>query len=159
MSKHFFYDYKVDLQDQLGKLFRKKLSELDSERARLAQLDAAQELIVDYFNGLESSLADIIIVSDNKIHLIREGSMIVKFTMFDNFVKFTRFEQAIEVEIGEYDKTSKIVEARIIGNIIPGEKKCVVKRIGKVHDGSHFDDKTINFFMNEAFGSLKELEG
>lgn len=158
MAKHFFYDYKVDLQDQLGKLYRKKLSELDSERARLAQLDAAQELIVDYFNGLESSLADIIIVSDNRLHMVREGSMIIKFTMFDNFVKFTRFEQAIEVEIGEFDELSKIVEARIIGNIISGEKKCVVKRIGKVHDGSHFDDKTINFFMNEAFGSLKELE-
>ncbi len=158
MAKHFFYDYKVDLQDQLGKLYRNKLSELDSERARFAQLDAAQELIVDYFNGLESSLADIIIVSDNRMHMVREGSMIIKFTMFDNFVKFTRFEQAIEVEIGEFDEMSKIVEARIIGNIIPGEKKCVVKRIGKVHDGSHFDDKTINFFMNEAFGSLKELE-
>jgi len=158
MAKHFFYDYKIDLQDQLGKLYRKKLGELDSERARFAQLDAAQELIVDYFNGLESSLADIIIVSDNRIHMVREGGMIIKFTMFDNFVKFTRFEQAIEVEIGEFDKMSKIVEARIIGNIIPGEKKCVVKRIGKVHDGSHFDDKTINFFMNEAFGSLKELE-
>lgn len=158
MAKHFFYDYKIDLQDQLGKLYRKKLSELDSERARLAQLDAAQELIVDYFNGLESSIADIIIVSDNRLHMVREGSMIIKFTMFDNFVKFTRFEQAIEVEIGEFDEMSKIVEARIIGNIIPGEKKCVVKRIGKVHDGSHFDDKTINFFMNEAFGSLKELE-
>ena len=158
MSKHFFYDYKIELQEQLGKKFRKELKELEAERTKQGQLDAAQAIVEEYFNILESSLSDIILISDNRLQLIRDGSMIVQFKMFDNYVKFTRFEHAIEVEIGEFDTETKIVEARIISNIIPGEKRCVVKRIGKVHDGSHFDDKTINFYMNEVFGHLNLLE-
>ncbi len=158
MSKHFFYDYKVELQEQLGKKFRKELKELEAERTKQGQLDAAQAIVEEYFKILESSLSDIILISDNRLQLIRDGSMIVQFKMFDNYVKFTRFEHAIEVEIGEFDNETKIVEARISSNIIPGEKRCVVKRIGKVHDGSHFDDKTINFYMNEVFGHLNLLE-
>lgn len=154
MSKSFFYDYKVELQEKLGKKFKRELKELEAERARQSQLDDAQQVIENYFRILEDTIADIILVSDNKVQLIREGSMIVKFMMFDNYVKFTRFDHAIEVEIGEFDKSSKIIEAKIISNIIPGDKRCVVKRIGKVHDGAHFDDKTINFYMNEAFGEF-----
>jgi len=158
MSKNFFYDYKVELQGQLGKHFRKQLSALDLERNRIAQLDSAQKIVLEYFENLSTSLADIMAVAHERVMLTQEENMIVKFTMFDNYLKFTRFDHAIEVEVGEFDNESQIVEARIISNIIPGEKKCVVKRIGKVHDGSHFDDKTINFYMHEAFGSLKELE-
>jgi len=157
MSKHFFYDYKVELEEQLGKKFRRELKQLEEERAFQTQLDEAQEVIETYFKVLESSLSDIILISDNKVQLIRDGSMIVQFKMFDNYVKFTRFDHAIEVEIGDFDRQTKIIEARIISNIIPGEKRCVVKRIGKVHDGAHFDDKTINFYMNEAFGHLEEM--
>jgi hypothetical protein len=158
MSKHFFYDYKVELEEQLGKKFRRELKQLEEERAFQTQLDEAQQVIETYFKVLESSLSDIILISDNKVQLIREGSMIVQFKMFDNYVKFTRFDHAIEVEIGDFDRQTKIIEARIISNIIPGEKRCVVKRIGKVHDGAHFDDKTINFYMNEAFGHLEEMK-
>lgn len=154
MSKSFFYDYKVELQEKLGKKFRKEIKELEDERARQSQLNDAQDIIENYFKILEDTIADIILVSDNKVQLICEGSMIVKFMMFDNYLKFTRFDHAIEVEIGEFDNDSKIIEAKIISNIIPGDKRCVVKRIGKVHDGAHFDDKTINFYMNEAFGNL-----
>lgn len=157
MSKSFFYDYKYELQDRLGKKFRRELAALEAERMRQSQLNQAQDIIEEYFKELESSLSDIILISDNKVQLVKEGSMIAKFTLFDNFVKFTRFDHAIEVEIGLFDETSKIVEARIISNIIPGDKKCVVKRIGKVHDGSHFDDKTIDFYMNEAFGEINNF--
>lgn len=158
MSKNFVYDYKVELQGQLGKLFRKQLITLDLEKNHVAQLDLAQKIVLEYFNNLRTSLTDIIKVANGKVMSIQEDRMIVKFMMFNNYLKFTRFDQAIEVEVGEFDKESQIIEAKIISNIIPGDKKCVVKRIGKIHDGSHFDDKTINFFMHEAFGSLKELE-
>jgi hypothetical protein len=154
MSKSFFYDYKYELQERLGKKFRRELAALESERSRQSQLNVAQETIVNYYSDLETSLSDIILISDNKVQIIKDGSMIVKFMMFDNYVKFTRFDHAIEVEIGNFDQDTQIIEARIISNIIPGDKKCVVKRIGKVHDGSHFDDKTINFYMNEAFGEI-----
>lgn len=157
MSKHFFYDYRGDLQEQLQKLFRRQLNELEHERNRQAQLDVAHNIIEKYFSDLENSLADIIVVSNGRIQVIRDESMIVQFKMFDNYVKFTRFEHAIEVEIGEYDEMTQIVEARINSNIIPSEKKCVVKKIGKVHDGSHFDENTIHYYMNEAFSNLKEL--
>lgn len=158
MSKNFFYDYKIELQEQLGKKFRKQLATLDEERAKIAQLDVAQKIIINYFDNLKSSLADIILVSNNQIALLQEGPMIVKFVMFNNYLKFTRFDQAIEVEVGQFDTESQIIEARIISNIIPGDKKCVVKKIGKVHDGSHFDDKTVNFYIHEAFKSIDELE-
>lgn len=157
MSKHFFYDYKIELQDKLGKKFRRELKQLEEERALQHQLDVAQEMIEEYFKALEASLSDIILISDSRVQLIRDGSMVVQFKMFDNYLKFTRFDHAIEVEIGVFDVSSKIIEATIISNIIPGEKRCVVKRIGKVHDGAHFDDKTINFYMNEAFGQLEEM--
>ncbi len=157
MSKSFFYDYKVELQEKLGKKFRHELKELENTRFKQAQLDDAQGTIEKYFEELKSSIADIILISDGKIQALQEGRMIMKFVLFDNYVKFTRFDHAIEVEIGKYDERSEIIEAKIISNIIPGEKKPVVKRIGKVHDGSHFDDKTINFYMNEAFGDFDFL--
>lgn len=157
MSKSFFYDYKVELQEKLERKFRHELKELENKRFKQAQLDEAQATIEKYFDVLESSIADMILVSDGKIQAIKDGGMIIKFVLFNNYLKFTRFDHAIEVEIGEYDKNSEIIEARIISNIIPGEKKAVVKRIGKVHDGSHFDDKTIDFYMNEAFENLEFL--
>lgn len=155
MSKSFFYDYKVELQEKLGKKFKHELQALEDKRTKQSQLNDAQKLIESYFSVLEETISDIILVSDDKVRLIQEGSMIVKFMMFDNYLKFTRFDHAIEVEIGAFDKSSEIIEAQIISNIIPGDKRCVVKRIGKVHNGAHFDDKTINFYMNEAFGNLE----
>lgn len=157
MSKHYFYDYKNELHDQLTKKFKNELNALKEERNRQSQLDTAEKIIRNYFEELVDSLADIILISDNKVQMTSEGSKIVKFTLFDNYLKFTRFDHAIEVEIGIFDETTRIVEARIISNIIPGDKRCVVKRIGKVHDGAHFDDKTINFYMQEAFGDVHEV--
>jgi len=157
MSKSFFYDYKVELQEKLSKKFRHELKDLETKRFKQSQLDDAQVVIEKYFNELESSISDMILVSNGKIQAVKEGRMIMKFMLFDNYVKFTRFDHSIEVEIGEYDKNADIIEARIISNIIPGDKKPIVKKIGKVHDGAHFDDKTIDFYMNEAFGEFKFL--
>lgn len=158
MSKHFFYDYRGDLQAQLSKVFRRELNVLEKERNKQAQLDVAQSIIENYFSELENTLADIICVSNGRVQVIRNENMIIQFKMFDNYLKFTRFEHAIEVEIGEYDLATQIVEAKINSNIIPSDKKCVVKKIGKVHDGSHFDENTISYYMNETFGALKEMK-
>lgn len=158
MSKHFFYNYKDDLEIRLQKVFRRDLARLEEDRKNQAQLDIAHNMIEKYYDQLEGKLADIIEVSHGKIKVLREGNMIVKFQMYDNYVKYTRFDQGIEVEIGVYDDVSKIIEARINSNIIPGEKRCVVKKIGKIHDGAHFDENTINYYMNEAFSQLDILK-
>lgn len=158
MSKHFFYDYRGDLQEQLSKIFRRELKTMDHERNKQAQLDMAQSIIEKYFSEMESTLADIISVSKGRLQIIRNENLIVQYKMFDNYLKFTRFDHAIEVEIGEYDLETQIVEARINSNIIPSDRKCVVKKIGKIHDGAHFDENTISYYMNEAFGSLKEMK-
>ncbi|MBN2795795.1 MAG: hypothetical protein JXR88_10340 [Clostridia bacterium] len=157
MSKHFFYNYKDELQIKLSKIFRKELQSLEVDRNNQAQLDVAHNLIERYYHDLEESLKDIMVVSKGKIKVIRDNNVIVKFVMYDNYVKYTRFEQGIEVEIGNYDPNTKIVEARINSNIIPSEKRCIVKKIGKIHDGAHFDENTINYYMNEAFSSLDLL--
>lgn len=157
MSKHFFYNYKDDLQIRLSKVFRRELGNLEDSRKKQAQLDVAHNLIEKYYHDLEEQLKDIILVSHGKIKLIRDGNIIVKFVMYDNYVKYTRYEHGIEVEIGNYDEESEIVEARINSNIIPSDKRCIVKKVGKIHDGAHFDENTINYYMNEAFSSLELL--
>lgn len=154
MSKNFYYDYRDVLEEKLEKKYSHELALLASNRKKQAQLDAAQLTIQKYFDVLVSHLEDTITVSAGAISIVKKESEFIKFTMFQNYLKFTRFEYAIEVEIGEYDLTTEIVEARINSNIIPSDKRCVVKKIGKVHDGSHFDENTINYYMNEAFGNL-----
>jgi hypothetical protein len=158
MSKSFFYNYKDDLEFKLAKVYRKELKNLKETRKNQAQLDVAHNLIEKYFNNLEKDLIDIVQISNGQIEFCRDENVIVKFTMYDHYVKFTRFDQGIEVEIGVYDEVSKIIEARINSNIIPGDKRCIVKKIGKVHDGAHFDENTINFYMNEAFSKLDLLK-
>lgn len=158
MSKHFYYDYKTVLAEKLEKKYERELILLSLNRKKQAQLNAAQRIIEEYFEALSKELADTIIVSKGEIEILKDDNIILKFTMFKNYLKFTRFERAIEVEIGEYIPETNIVEARINSNIIPSDKRCVVKKIGKVHDGSHFDGNTLNYYMNEAFGNLKELD-
>lgn len=155
MSKHFEYNYREVLAEKLEKKYNHQLILLASRRKKQAQLDAAQTIIRNYFDELEGDISDTIIVSNGDISIVKGEKEIVKITMFQNYLKFTRFDHAIEVEIGEYDKITDIVEARINGNIIPSDKKCVIKKIGKVHDGSHFDGNTINYYMNEAFGKIE----
>lgn len=157
MSKHFFYNYKDDLEIKLKKVYRKDLKALEENRSKQAQLDQAHGLIQLYYEKLLSTLEDIISVSDGSIECVIEDD-VIKFKMYDHYVKYTRFDQGIEVEIGVFDEDSQIVEARINSNIIPSDKRCVVKKIGKVHDGAHFDENTINYYMNEAFSHLDILK-
>ncbi len=158
MSKHFFYDYREVLADKLEKKYTKELVELEKLRRKQKQLDNAEKVIKNYFDILDKDLGDTILVSGGDIEILKNDEMILKFSMFQNYIKFTRFDHAIEVEIGAFDPVTEIVEARINSNIIPSDKRCVVKKIGKVHDGSHFDENTINYYMNEAFGELEALD-
>lgn len=158
MSMHFFYNYKLDLEKKLSEVYQRDLKKLEEKRNRQRQLDVAQNLIENYYNKLASDLKDIVEVSDGKISFISHEEMIVKFIMYEHYVRYTRMDQGIEVEIGTYDESSGLIEGRINSNIIPGEKRCVVKKIGKVHDGSHFDENTINYYMNKAFSALDILK-
>jgi hypothetical protein len=155
---HFFYNYKLDLEKKLSEVFQRELKKLEERRNRQRQLDVAQNLIENYYNKLASDLKDIVEVSNGKISFMSHEDMIIKFIMYEHYVRYTRMDQGIEVEIGTYDESSGLIEGRINSNIIPGEKRCVVKKIGKVHDGSHFDENTINYYMNKAFSGLDVLK-
>lgn len=158
MSMHFFYNYKLDLEKKLSEVYQRDLKKLEEKRNRQRQLDVAQNLIENYYNKLASDLKDIVEVSNGKISFMSHEDMIIKFIMYEHYVRYTRMDQGIEVEIGTYDESSGLIEGRINSNIIPGEKRCVVKKIGKVHDGSHFDENTINYYMNKAFSNLDVLK-
>jgi len=51
------------------------------------------------------------------------------------------------------------VESMVLSYIVPGEKKPKIKRVGKIHDGSNFDENTLNYYMREAFGELDLKKG
>lgn len=158
MSMHFFYNYKDDLGSKLKKVYNNALKDLAAFRKQQTQLDLSQNAIEDYYKKLEMDLKDIVGVSNGEIQFIRNDDVIIKFVMYGHYVRYMRLEQGIEVEIGTFDEDSGIIEGRINSNIIPGDKKCVVKKIGKVHDGAHFDENTINYYMNEAFSNLEILK-
>lgn len=158
MSMHYFYNYKEELENKLKKVYSKALDELYVFKKRQGQLDVAQNLIEKYYEKLSEDLKDIMEVSVGNIKMIKTDDVIMKFIMYGHYVKYSRLEQGIEVEIGTYDEVSGLIEGRINSNIIPGEKKCVVKKIGKVHDGAHFDENTINYYMNKAFSHLEILK-
>lgn len=158
MSKNFFYDYKEVLAGKLEKKYKNELLLLAVNREKQKQLDNAQKKIEDYYNILATEMKDTIEVSNGDILIMSTEDVFLRMTMFGNYVKFSRLTNSIEVEIGEFDPVTDIVEANIDSNIIPSDKKCIVKKIGKVHDGSHFDERTISYYMNKAFGELKELQ-
>lgn len=157
MSMHYFYNYKDELEHKLKKVYSQELGEMSVYKKQQKQLDVAQNLIEAYYDKLSHDLADIVEVSQGHINFIKT-EVLMKFIMFDHYVMYSRFDRGIEVEIGTYDKGADLIEARIDSNIIPGDKKCVVKKIGQVHDGAHFDENTINHYMNKAFSHLEILK-
>jgi len=155
---HFYYNYKENLGSKLKEVYRRELKALDQKRKQQKQLDIAQEIIEKYFDRLASEIEDVVNVSEGQIQFIKNEDVIMKFIMYNNYVRFSRFEQGIEVEIGVFDEESGLIEGRITSNIIPSDKRCVVKKIGKIHDRAHFDENTINHYMSEAFSHIEILK-
>ncbi len=145
-----FYDYRDEFIKKLKVMYSEELVHYNEEQMKQKQLNTAENLIRKYFNDLEKEMKPLIEVSHGNIELIKEEQYI-KFIMNHEYLKFTRFEHSIKVEMGIYNEEEDYVEARILSDIIPGKKKCVIKKVRSLHNYSTFDVQTINHYMNRMF--------
>jgi hypothetical protein len=151
MSVHYFYNYKDELIKKLKERFGNELVQ-KKERERLqAQLDEAETLIREYFKANSVDLNELVTVSNGAISFTVEEPLRILLQIDKNFVEFNRLETSIEIRVGLYDEKVDFVNAEVECYVIPGEKKCHIKKVGKIHDGSHFDENTINYYVRKAF--------
>lgn len=150
MSVHFFYNYRDELVKKLKEHYSNDVRSWKVFMAEKKQLDEAESMITKYFKGLEGDLSDVIEASNEEIGLSITDE-IIEFRIQKNFVRFRREERAIQVKIGYYVTENNMVETEILGYIMPGDKRAVMKKVGKIHDGSTFDENTINFYLRKAF--------
>ncbi len=155
MSKHFFYDYKEDLIKKLNTRYAKELAEVRQEHHEKAMLDDAEKEVRNYFRGVYTEMKDLIEASRGEITYDEGDEIILTLTIHKNFIRFIRTPKSIEVKIGIFNKEENLVESVIVGYIVPGEKTCKIKKLGKIHEGGSFDINTISAFMREAFGHLE----
>jgi hypothetical protein len=151
MSVHFFYDFRDDLVKKLKENYSGKLEILKKEKQDQAQIEDARNIILTYFGGIREALDELIEASDGDIEYVSEENIIAKLQIDKNFIQFTRMENRIQVKLGYYVPEADLIEEVVISNIVPGDKKCRVKKIGKVHDGGSFEESTIDYYLREAF--------
>lgn len=158
MSVHFFYNYRDELVKKLKEHYSDDVTQWKKQVMENKQLDEAEKTLRKYFEGLVSELEDVIEASNREIQLTENGNL-MEFKIQQNFVRFTRQERAIQVKVGYYVSENDMVETAILGYVVPGDKRAVMKKVGKIHDGSTFDENTINYYLRSAFGDwLQNLE-
>lgn len=155
MTVHFYYNYKEDLVKKLRDHYDGELKKKDEDKRDQLQLDEAEKLILNYFKSIKNDIDDLAEVSSGEVKYEEGNGFISMFTIRENYIKFTRVGKTIEVKVGNYIPEEDIVESTVLANIICGDKKCKIKKRGKIHDGSNFDENTINYYMREAFGPLE----
>ncbi len=159
MSVHFFYNYREHLIKQLKEHYATIVASKKEDDLLQLQLDEAEAQIRDYFDVLKEELEEVLLAAGTEVMLETESDeFLLKFTVVQNYLKFIRKGQAIEVEIGRYQVDMGMVETYILAYIIPGEKKCRTRKVGKVHEGGSFDENSLNYFMREAFSDLVSHE-
>ncbi len=151
MSVHFFYNYRDELVKKLKEHYADDVKVWKEQEAANKQLDEAEAMLKKYFSSLVKELDDVIEASKNEIMLCENGN-VMEFKIQQNFVRFTREERAIQVKVGYYVTQNDMVETAILGYVMPGDKRPVMKKVGKIHDGSTFDENTINYYLRSAFG-------
>ena len=154
MSVHFFYDFKDELVKKLNEHFTQELESLQHEKNQIEQIDHAEEMIREYLQNVAKDMKDLIAATDGQVYFEQDDEVIGKLGVMKNYLKFTRKSNTIEVKIGYYVPEADFIESIVLSYVVPGVKKPKVKRVGKVHDGSNFDENTINYYMREAFGKL-----
>lgn len=154
MTVHYFYNYKDELIKKLKERFSSELIQ-KKERERLqAQIDDAEQLIQDYFKANSVDLKELVSISNGAINFVVEEPFRILLQIDENFVEFNRLETSIEIRVGLYDEKIDFVNAEVECYVIPGDKRCQIKKVGKIHDGSHFDENTINYYVRKAFPHL-----
>lgn len=154
MSVHFFYDYKDELVKKLKKHYSESLDIQEKIMKERKQIDEAVQIVDRYFDELEKELKDVFIVSSGEVRLVRNDEALVHFSIKDGFIKFIRKDRSLQILMGFYVPEEGEVESKIVAYIIPGDKKAKIKKVGKVHNGSTFDENTLNHFMRMAFKDM-----
>jgi len=152
MSVHFFYSYRDELVKKLKEHYADDVEVWRKQVQETKQLDEAEAMLRKYFSSLVTELGDVIDASNGEIFLDEQDGKVMELKIQQNFVRFTRQERAIQVKIGYYVTENDMVETAILGYVVPGAKHPVMKKIGKIHQGSTFDENTINFYLRSAFG-------
>lgn len=159
MTIHFFYDFKEELLKKLNEYYGEEIKTLSYEKKQVSQIDDAEAGIRSYFKHIVSDMGEIIEASNGEIEFESDDDVIGKLTIMKHYLKFTRKNVSIEVKIGYYIPEDDFVESMVLSYIVPGEKKPKIKRVGKIHDGSNFDENTLDYYMREAFGELSMIKG
>lgn len=155
MSVHFFYNYKEDLIKQLKEHYSEDIERTKAEKKDQNQLDDVEKFVLNYFKDMKAEIAEVIDSSRGAIVVDLEDKMsIVDFTIGANYLKLVRKEKSIEVLVGNYVQENDMTESTVLGYIVPGEKKAITKKLGKIHDGSHFDESTLSYYLRSAFGNV-----
>ncbi len=155
MSVHFFYNYRDELVKKLKEHYSEDVRDWKKLQAEARQIDEAEEMVTKYFRALEKELEDVIEASKEEIGLsVKED--VIEFRIKRNFVRFKRQERAMQVKVGYYVSENDMVETAILGYVVPGDKRAVLKKVGKIHDGSTFDDNTLNYYLRKAFSDWLE---
>lgn len=154
MSVHFFYDYKDELIKKLKAHYSESLDIQEKIMKERKQIDEAVQIIDRYFDELERELKDVFIVSSGEVKLARNDDALVHFSIMDGFIKFIRKDRSLQIVMGFYVPEEGEVESKIVAYIIPGDKKPKIKKVGKVHNGSTFDENALNHFMRMAFKDM-----
>jgi len=158
MTVHFFYNFKEELIEKIKNDYTNELLKRKENLREQIQLDEAEKEILDYFKTVKNALNEVIEISDGEIKYEDNTDFIVKMTIGKNSIRFLRKEKSIQVKVEIYIKEADIVESRILGNIIIGSKVAMVKEVGKLHTGSHFDENAINYWMRIAFGEFMNFK-
>lgn len=154
MSVHFFYDYKDELIKKLKSHYSESLDTQEVVMNERKQIDEAVKIIDQYFDDLERELKDVFVVASGEVKLERNGEALVYFSIMDGSIKFIRKDRSVQIVMGFYVPEEGEVESKVVAYIIPGVKKAKIKKVGKVHNGSTFDENALNHFMRMAFKDM-----
>jgi metallophosphoesterase superfamily enzyme len=158
MTVHFFYDYKEELVKKLRNHYSESLNLKERELFEKNQIEDAIRLIGRYFDDLEKQLGEVISASNGDIKLVRNRDSLLEFSVIENFLRLVRKDNSIQVIVGYYDAEEDSIKSKTVAHIVPGEKKCQVKKLGQIHDGSTFDENTLNHYMRLAFRNIFSFE-
>lgn len=155
MAVHYGYNYKKDLVKKMKNQYASQLHKLALHRNQQAQLDASKQLIMDFFQDIKSDFQDFALATNSEVsYTEEENGYFLKLKIHQNSIQFSRQEDSIEIEISNWNDKEQYLESRVVAYVIPGEDRCRLKRVGKVHDGAHFDENTINSYIRVAFAHI-----
>lgn len=159
MAVHFSFNYREHLVKKLKEHYASVVQLKKEESLIQMQLDEAENQIRDYFDIVAEELQEVLDAASDEVSLSNDTEdYILKFSILSNYVRFIRRPTAIEVEVSRFDDTLNMNETVIVAYIVPGDKKCHMRKVGTVHGSGSFDDNSLNYFMREAFSDIVHYE-